>query len=608
MVVNASRALDVVAATTAHQTNLRPQSAPPRVAVLALPRPYLCACFEAGRFDRIRAAAVAALAAAVGGGEGPALVEDLESPGAPLPERLEALAAAGIDRLVLFGAAERPAFAREISLRFAGGVEAPAAAGLLHRARHAPERVVALGEGLYRLDPGASAPADAEALLWRAADATPPVLPVSPHPQAPLAHDPEARLGAGLGLAPPEALPGTVAGAALRAAWGAAWPADPFRAAVLGLDAALEAAVRAPVERVRPGRPVVAVTGMDGSGKSTHVDHLARALSGAGRGRVAVLKLYRQGAFLALADDLGARTRRGAPLTCFRLSRVVKLWDSLRVLAEAFEPLVAAHDTLVLDRWTETHVAAAESQLGWDLRSHGALARMPEADARAWLLLPPEVALSRLEVRGTPLTADEHATGLAGYAAVFERLAQGARELRLDARAPEAENAARLRAFFGVPPDAPPGAEPTPPPQAPPALPRTNARAEVVLGHDAAWPELGADCARWAAAAGPLTRDFLLEGISTRCLLDLREGRPARACAPLWPGVLARLYPDATALAEVDHLLAHEARVVGYRPPRPADFAGLGGPEGAVRFAAAYGRALETLAGERGWPCLDAAP
>lgn len=618
--------MDVVSHPTAHQVNLQPQTAVARAVVLALPRPLLCAGFEPERFSQLRAVALQRLAARVGGGEGPVPVIDLEDRVHALPLELERLRDAGIERLVLFGASERPDFAREISLRFAGGVESRPDDALLYAARFAPSAVVSLGAGLYRVDVGAPVPAQAEAVLFRDPSSPfPPICSGDTRAGLPFAHDPDTRLGAAVGLLPPEALVCTDEGATLRAHWAGHFPPELLRSAVLGIHDALEAALApatgpdSPEDIAGDEAPQVtlereltarmwAVTGMDGSGKSTHVAHLANAVAARGL-RVAILKLYRQGAFLALADDLSARTRRGAPLSAFRLSRCVKLWDSLRMRDEVFDEAAQSHDILILDRWVETHLAAASSQLGWDLRHHGALAAFPKPRGCAWLLLPPEVALERLTSRGLPLTADEHAAGLAGYARAFDALSQGPTDLRLDAQAAEADNALNIRHFFGledVDPSitAPVLTAPTLPVQAPGALPM-GARAEVVLGFTPDLPVIGTGCLAALPWAGELSRGFVLEGIASRCVLDLREKRPARACAPLWPAVLARLYPDLTALSELDHLLAAEARVVGYLPPRPEDFGGLATGGGAVRFAAAYGRALAEVAEARGWRALS---
>src|SRR5690606_10936282 len=111
------------------------------------------------------------------------------------------------------------------------------------------------------------------------------------------------------------------------------------------------------------------------------------------------LKLYRQGAFLELAGELGARTRRGGPLAAFRVSRIIKLVDSLRVFREHMAPALRDCDVVVMDRYLETHVAAAESQLGWELSRHPALALFPRADRTICLGIPPAAALRRLSAR-----------------------------------------------------------------------------------------------------------------------------------------------------------------------------------------------------------------
>lgn len=593
--------VSVVDSPEAHRVTLRPSPARHHAVVLALPRPPLCRDFEPARFERVRAAALARLAARVGSGDGPAPLVDLEDPAhAHLPSVLERLTREGVRAVVLFGAADRPEFARELAARFDGAVQSAPRDALLESALGPELGACTLGEGLWRVDRGHAAPSDAQAILWRdPASPWPFVCPTDPRPARPLAHDPERRCGAHRGLLPPEALAGDAASDALRRAW-AAW-SSPAQLAdtALALEPALEAALTGDTASSPPSEDLVAVTGPDGSGKSTHVDALARRLTDAGL-NVGIFKLYRQGAFLRLADDLSARTGRGAPLAGFKASRVVKLVDSLRAAQHVLAPLRAACDVVVLDRWTETHLAAASSQLGWSLAGHGALAGLPEPVARAWLLVDPDVALARIAARGTPPTADEHAAGLRGYAAAFDALAVGPREVRLDATHPPEHNAAQVWRVCG---DGRRGADrgtltvsPPAPPEA--SLPETP---RVVVGAvEGRWP-LGDAAHALLTAAGEVSFGFRLEATAAHALLDVREGRAVSACAPLWPGALVRLYPELGALTELARLLDREVDVIAWRAPRAADFPWLP-PRAATRFAALYGAALSALAAQHGWP------
>jgi dTMP kinase len=607
---------DVVAALAAHQQNLVPDPAPARAAVIALPPPALVALVGATGHAAVRAAELAELAAERGGGDGPLPIVDLAAPGAALPARLVQLWDAGIRALVVHGAADRLGHARAVAARWPGALALAASASLdgLHAAGPAPRR---LGDRVL-------VPIDATADPARARD----------HGAAawPIAVDPDARLGAWRGAVPPEALAGTPDAAAIRARWDAWWTAhgrpDVVRAAVLGLDPALEADLRtaatAPAAAPAPRRArLIAITGIDGAGKSSHVARLAAALRDRGA-RVTVLKLYRQGAFLELANQLGARTRRGAPLAAFRVSRVIKLVDSLRVFRDHLAPAIAACDAVILDRYVETHVAAAESQLGWDLAAHPALAPFPAADLRCWLELDPELALARRAARGEPASADEHAVGLRGYARVFARLAAagGAADLRLDAGADPETNAAELAAR-ALPLVTGTGdadrSSLAPPMAAPPGRPIV---ASVHVGAAADRAALGADVlalramlAAWCGSvADGVPEAFWLEAYAAQLVLDARtEARP-RAAIALWPAAIAAMpgHADLGALAELERLLDPLIEVASY-DPRPETYEpawrGLGATAAAaVRLARAYVARLEAVAAVRGWPRLAADP
>ena len=116
--------VDVVAEPAAHQINLSPPSHPPSAAIIALALPRICAWLAPEVFARHRAAALAALAARVGGGDGPAPIYPVEEiplgddRGAPdggdLDARLAALFAAGIRRVAVYGAADQPGVADRV--------------------------------------------------------------------------------------------------------------------------------------------------------------------------------------------------------------------------------------------------------------------------------------------------------------------------------------------------------------------------------------------------------------------------------------------------------------------------------------------------------------
>ncbi|MBL8839994.1 MAG: hypothetical protein JNL90_00515 [Planctomycetes bacterium] len=616
--------LDVVARLADHQQNLVPAAPPPpRAALLALPLPPLARALLGDALVAARAQWLSRRAEEHGGGDGPLPIVDLEvdlelemelelglaaAATVHLEARLAPLAAAGIATLIVVGGAEQRGFARAVAARWPGSLE------------RLELPLDALLAAIPALRNDERPPADGRVLVR--------------------ALDPGRRLGAWWCCVPPAALLCTREGAELRAAWQRYWSArgwpDAVRCAVLGLDPLLDAALREPPSSPPSSPPPapadpplarhVAITGLDGAGKSTHAARLAASLAERGHA-VAVVKIYRQGAFLELAGELGARTRRGAPLAAFRVSRLVKLLDSVRVLRDRLVPLAGRCDVVLLDRWLETHVAAAASQLGWELADHPLLAPFPRVDRRFWLELGAEEAIERLDARAERRSADEHATGLLGYAREFERLAAGPGEQRLSARAPLEENAAQLLREV-VPLLAAPrrrGEVVAVENGAPPRLPldAAHGRCRLHLGAHAERPELGRGLfelitflrERSGGALSGVPEATWIEAYLVELLLALGTTRPARAAVALWPAALLAMEEcaDLPMVAELARLLDAETQVESASSDdearRAADdaFRALGfAPAGAARFAASYSEALRAT--PRAWSAAPSAP
>ena len=422
---------DVVAHLAAHQSNLTPGEVTHRAAVVALPTPPIVRAVFRDEAARLRGTWMRCWAERLGGGDGPLPLVDFDADERSLGAILRELEQRGCERLFVLGARDQPGFARELTCRWPGELHvdlAPLAPDLrcdLAATLDDPRGVVAVAvsdEG----DPHATA---TNAVAY--------------------ARDPDRAAGPWHGFVPPAALYGTETGNRVRELWQRYWAArgwpDAVRQAVLGLDAELDRRLAEPIAPTPPAAHarIFAVTGVDGAGKSTHAAALHAALEAAGW-RSCVLKLYRQGAFLALADELSGRTRRGAPLAAFRVSRIVKLVDSLRVYRDQLGPALERLDAVVLDRYTETHRAAAGAQLGWDLVRHPMLALFPPADRAFWLELDANEAVRRLRARGGRLSADEHPVGLAGYAAAFSAIATTPDDVILHATSSATDNAARI--------------------------------------------------------------------------------------------------------------------------------------------------------------------
>jgi len=658
--------LDVVAELAAHQQHLIADPPPGETMLLALPPPVLCTMIAVDTFAELRRAALTTLASEFGGGDGPlAIVEYARGV-------LDALWQRGVRNLVVHGGGERPGHMRAIRYRWPGALR-EAGGSLLDRLlgprSDVREPLRQIAPGVVVVAPGVSAPRDAACVLAAVDDDGDPQR-VRTHdliwPYAFGEHD-RRQLGPWSGVLPAAGRFGTTAGAAIRARWDAHWTAlghpDAVRIAALGLDPDLEATLRdapsiahkprephaqiatnshiddagkslhvaPPVASEQPARcaQVIAITGIDGAGKSSQVGWLASELRDRGA-RVEVVKLYRQGAFLEFANLLGARTRRGAPLAAFVTSRIVKLVDSLRVYRDQLAGALAACDVVLCDRYVETHLAAAHSQLGWDLTGHPALAPFPAADLRFWLTLDPEVALARRNQRGEPPSADEHAIGLRGYAAEFARLAVGPNEIVLDATAPADANRRAILDQVTAKLAAPRGDAALSSLVPSRGLPRrTGPRCSVHIGgvggrggsgeaSDGAPDiiELGAELLALRGAldgwcgpiAGYAPEAFWLEAYAAQLVLDLWTLDVPRARLALWPEAVARMasHQSLEMLHELARLLAPLVDIETY-DPHPTSyaptFAALGAtPSAALRLARDYAAQLERIASEHGWP------
>jgi thymidylate kinase len=604
--------IDVVQQLSSHQQHLHPRPAVTEQALLALPLPMLCRIEDPSGFQDLRARILAELSSELGGGDGPLRVIDFEASTQDLPSLLDELARSGIRKLYLHGVWDQPELARSVAIRWPGSLfEIRDDAG----GRHSVLTGL-LGESPGRTpkqSPGGGVAAEQADIQY--------------------ATDPARQMGTWSGILPPEGLCGDERGAALRKQWEASWRErgveDVVSPAVLGLDARAEAALQR--EGQSPERStdlpitnkvatVLAITGIDGSGKSTHVAELCRRLSQRSLSCQAV-KIYRQGAFLELSGELGARTRRGGPVAGFRLSRVIKLLDSLATLRDIIAPGMASQDVLVMDRYLETHIAAAESQLGWDLRSHPVLAAFPEATTTFWLQLDIASALARLNDRGGTLSADEHELGLRGYLDSFAAQAAAADQRPLDAHAPFEENADLIEtaalAFSSkrsIPSEA--GHQPS---SGAAAANSASARRTIEVDVGARSGEwLGRDVAnlrRFLAARGQcpdqVPEAFWLEGMMAQQLIDLRTSEEAKVEVAVWPSALARipLVRDLPMVAELGKLLEQETRVASWsRGGVDAALLALGASaSGARRIGSAYDRELALLAAEEGWPVESAA-
>jgi len=195
--------------------------------------------------------------------------------------------------------------------------------------------------------------------------------------------------------------------------------------------------------------------GIDGAGKSSHIDALAEALRRQGRGVTLTREpggtpLAEQLRTLLLHQDMDALTET---LLVFAARR-----DHLRAV---IEPALARGDAVLCDRFTDATFAYQGAGRGFDLQTLLYMERLAQTglgpepdlmrnpDLTLWFDLPPQVAAQRLADARAPDRFE------AEPEAFFARVAQGyaaraaqapQRFARLDSAQPRAQVAAQMLA------------------------------------------------------------------------------------------------------------------------------------------------------------------
>ena len=195
--------------------------------------------------------------------------------------------------------------------------------------------------------------------------------------------------------------------------------------------------------------------GIDGAGKSSHIDTLAQALRAAGR----QVTLTREPGGTPLAEKLRAMLLHDAmdalteTLLVFAARR-----DHLRVV---IEPALARGDVVLCDRFTDATFAYQGVGRGFDLQVLSYMERLAQTgialepdlmrnpDLTLWFDVPPEVAAERLAAARTPDRFE--AEGVEFFTRVARGYADRAagatkRFARLDGAQPRAQVAAQMLA------------------------------------------------------------------------------------------------------------------------------------------------------------------
>lgn len=170
----------------------------------------------------------------------------------------------------------------------------------------------------------------------------------------------------------------------------------------------------------------ISFEGIDGAGKSTHIDALAQALRQAGR----TVVLTREPGGTPLAEKLRALALN-EPMDA--LTEALLMFAARRDhLLQVIEPALARGDAVLCDRFTDATFAYQGGGRGFDLavlatleewvQSVPARSGLRQPDLTVWFDLPPAVAAQRLAGARVPdkfesQPADFFARVAAGYAA-----------------------------------------------------------------------------------------------------------------------------------------------------------------------------------------------
>ncbi len=198
----------------------------------------------------------------------------------------------------------------------------------------------------------------------------------------------------------------------------------------------------------------ISFEGIDGAGKSTHIDMLAKAFDAAGRRVV----LTREPGGTPLAEKLRTLVLND-PMD--PLSESLLMFAARRDhLQQVIEPALARGEVVLCDRFTDATFAYQGHGRGFDLAVLGQLERWVQAreqgglrqpDLTLWFDLPAAVAAERLAGSRVPDRFESQPQAFfervsAGYAARAQ--AEPARFVRIDANQPRERVAAIVRAAF----------------------------------------------------------------------------------------------------------------------------------------------------------------
>ncbi|PCJ53428.1 MAG: hypothetical protein COA70_09015 [Planctomycetota bacterium] len=177
-----------------------------------------------------------------------------------------------------------------------------------------------------------------------------------------------------------------------------------------------ELAVLCPMEKTEvPFTAWVALEGADGAGKSTQAAKLKLALGPSFEPKV--LRSCRSGSFYQEVSQLLQASVLQGDSRGWRWGRLWKIFDSLRLAWGHFQ--TSSKESLVWDRYFETHLAATRMRFGDDCGFRALMDSAPACAAQVYLDLPEADSSKRREQRVASPTLDEHDLSQRRYRQAF---------------------------------------------------------------------------------------------------------------------------------------------------------------------------------------------
>jgi dTMP kinase len=180
---------------------------------------------------------------------------------------------------------------------------------------------------------------------------------------------------------------------------------------------------------------LVAVTGVDGAGKTTAVGGVVQMLREAGRSAVPLkIPLFDNVAFQRYRPVIGVLAARHPEARAAAAASMILL-ETVRFVHEDVEPALQGHEVVVLDRYVESTRCYLDERSLPAQHFDAVVTDLPAADLHVHLHLDVEVAIARLRGLGEPVDTDK-ARFLTGMNRRLQEVAERSGAIIIDATRP----------------------------------------------------------------------------------------------------------------------------------------------------------------------------